>query len=137
MRLPTVQLRLTGDVSRTLTVNGLIGQFSSLTSATGVKPVTVLLTVALVGLLLVALVAGLAPDPERRRRVSPHLVMGALGGAVGLLSMLLIPVVNAADHVDSLDGTPPLQIDGGGVITLLFTAVIAIGSAWHHQQVRS
>jgi hypothetical protein len=137
LRLPIAQLRLP-EGSRSLTVAGVTGQFSKLTSASGVKLVTVLLLIELIVLLVVSLAAGMLPSERgsRRRRLL-DVSVATTSVVVGLLTLALIPVLGAADHVDGEYGVAPFHVDGGGVVTMLIAVVLALSTTWHNHQVNS
>ena len=139
LRLPIAQMRLP-DQSRSLSLAGVIGQFPKLASATGLKVVTVVLVIELVVLLLVSLVIGVLASPNRsdgRRHRLLDLSIGLTGVVVALLALSLIPILEAADHVDAAYGVAPFHVDGGGAVTLLVVAVLAISTTWHNRQVHS
>jgi hypothetical protein len=122
---PIARFRLTED---RLTLAGMVDQFSDLDSATGVRPVVVLLLICLWLLLLggVAMAAG-----AMREKPLPRWPAGVLVGCGVCLFVLAVPasvVIDAADHVANSDRMPPFEplISGFGMFVLVGIVTIVV-----------
>ena len=126
-RTPIATVRLEDDVRRPRSAQGLFAELGELESATGVVPVTIVVVVALWLLLVVSvLLAVVRPDqPEPAVRRVARVVLWVAAPVLVLGALLLIPLLNAVDHVEAAQFDPPFLVQAAGIATLLLPAVVA------------